>query len=199
MDNEVIVYQPDGETSIETRFDGHTVWLSQQEIAKMFGRSVKTISHHIKNAMEEELAGVSTFSNFEIVAADGKMRTVKCYNLDAVLSVGYRVKSPRGIQFRQWSNGVLRERLLRQNASQDALQARLDALERQMTALTGKAAPCAPVPVYAPPVQSDADVAARRDYALVSLLTREMIRRTFRNTMDDSVIFIRSETMNGRL
>ena len=145
MSDEIVVYQPDEVTRIETRMDGETVWLTQKQIAALFGRSVKTISHHIKNAIEEELAGFSVFSYFEITAADGKTYRVKCYNLDAILSVGYRVKSPRGVQFRQWSNGVLKERLLRGSAAAArvevghrvaASEAKIAALERRVEELS---------------------------------------------------------------
>ena len=198
MENEVIVYQPDEVTRIETRFDGNTVWLTQNEIAQLFGRSVKTISRHLKEAQKEELAGLSVFSKYENTAADGKTYTVKAYNLDAVLSVGYRVKSPRGIQFRRWSNGVLAERITRQ-AQQNALQGRLEALERQMARLTGEALPCAPDASYAPPARLPAEeLTAHRNAALVSLVTRERIRFSV-GRLDDFAIFVRESTLDGWL
>lgn len=113
MENEVAVFQPDAETQIVTRFDGETFWLTQKEIAAMFDCNIPNVCKHLKNAQDEELRGISVVSNLEITAADGKTYIVKVYNLDAVLSVGYRVKSPRGVQFRRWANTVIKERLLR--------------------------------------------------------------------------------------
>ena len=196
MSDEIVVYQPDEVTRIEPRFDGETVWLTQKEIAELFGRNVKTISRHLKEAEKEELAGLSTFSNFEIVAADGKTRTVKCYNLDAVLSVGYRVKSPRGVQFRQWASKGLKERILRQS-QQNALQGRLEALEQKMARLTGEALPCAPAPSCTAVATPDANPVRNRDAVLVSLMTKERINYMFRNARaaDNSVIFIRDITI----
>lgn len=108
---EAVAYQSDSETCVNARFDDETVWLTQNEIAKLFGKSRRTIAEHLANAMSEELAGVSVWRNFRHTAADEKTYRTKCYNLDAILSVGYRVKSPRGVEFRRWANGVLRERL----------------------------------------------------------------------------------------
>ena len=110
----VVVYQPDAETQIEARFDGDDgIWLTQADIARLFGIERSVITKHIKNAQSEELSDIrSTCAKFAIVeTADGKRRRVRFYNLDAILSVGYRVKSPRGVEFRRWANGVLRERL----------------------------------------------------------------------------------------
>ena len=108
---EAVVYKPNAETSIEARFDGETVWLTQNEISILFGRGKSTIATHLANAQKEELREISVVRNFRTTAIDGKTYRTKCYNLDAVLSVGYRVKSPRGVEFRRWANGVLCERL----------------------------------------------------------------------------------------
>ena len=134
MSDEIVVYQPDEVTRIETRMDGDTVWLTQKQIAQLFGRSVPVINRHLKNAQCEELSGISVIANFAITAADGKTYRVKCYNLDAVLSVGYRVKSPRGVQFRQWANGALKERLLRGNALTQGVQLLKDDVSRRFAA-----------------------------------------------------------------
>lgn len=134
MSDEIVVYQPDQVTRIETRMDGDTVWLTQKQIAALFGRSVPVINRHLKNAQSEELSGISVIANFAITAADGKTYRVKCYNLDAVLSVGYRVKSPRGVQFRQWANGALKERLLRGNALTQGVQLLKDDVSRRFAA-----------------------------------------------------------------
>ena len=100
---------------MEVRLEEDTVWLNRQQLAELFARDVKTIGKHINNALREELAEmtVSVVANFATTAADGKVYQVEYYNLDMILSVGYRVKSSRGIEFRRWANKVLKEYLLK--------------------------------------------------------------------------------------
>jgi hypothetical protein len=96
--------------------ENDTVWLNRQQMAQLFDRDVKTIGKHINNALKEELFGLSTVAKFATVQIEGVRqveRTIEHYNLDMVMSVGYRVKSPRGIQFRKWASKVLKEYLLR--------------------------------------------------------------------------------------
>jgi len=138
---EVAVFTPDENTSIPARIDraGGTVWLTQAEIAALFGVERSVITKHLANAEAEELAGLSTCANFAQVAADDKTRTFKVYNLDAVLSVGYRVHSPRGVAFRRWASGVLRERIAAAApvpaVGSDALAARVASLEGETRAV----------------------------------------------------------------
>ena len=118
MDNgqnrgEIVIYQPDEVTRLEVRVEGDTVWLNRHQLAFLFGRDVKTIGKHIKNALREELADIPVVANFATTASDGKTYDVEYYNLDMVLSIGYRVKSSRGIQFRKWANSTLREYLMK--------------------------------------------------------------------------------------
>lgn len=89
-----------------------TVWLNRQQIALLFDRDIKTIGKHIKNAIEEELNDFPTVANFATTAADGKVYQTGYYNLDMIISIGYRVKSNRGIQFRRWANVILKEYLV---------------------------------------------------------------------------------------
>ena len=113
---EIILYQPDNSIRLEVRVESETVWLNRQQMAQLFDRDVKTIGKHINNALREELRGLPTVAFFAIVAAEGSRmveREIEHYNLDMVLSVGYRVKSKRGIQFRIWSNRILKEYLLK--------------------------------------------------------------------------------------
>ena len=112
---EIIVYQPDEITRLEVRVRDETVWLNRQQLATLFGRDIKTIGKHINNALNEELAGMAVVANFATTATDGKTYIVEFYNLEMILSVGYRVKSQRGIYFRRWSNSVLKEFLLKRN------------------------------------------------------------------------------------
>ncbi|GAA4372813.1 RhuM family protein [Agromyces bauzanensis] len=92
-----------------------TVWLTRHRTASLFGRDVKTIGKHIANARRAELDGIPTVAEFATVQREGDRlveRTVEHYNLDAVLSVGFRVKSPEGIHFRRWANGVLKSYMM---------------------------------------------------------------------------------------
>ena len=116
QDNEIILYQPDSTVKLEVRLENETVWLNRHQIATLFDRDVKTIGKHIANALKEELDGVPTVANFSTVQIEGNRtvtRNIDYYNLDVIISVGYRVKSKRGIQFRAWANKVLKEYLLR--------------------------------------------------------------------------------------
>ncbi|MBO4777549.1 MAG: virulence RhuM family protein [Bacteroidales bacterium] len=114
--SEIILYQPNETVSLEVRMESETVWLNRNQIAMLFGRDVKTIGKHINNALREELQNMATVANFATVQNEGGRvvkRSVEYYNLDMVLSVGYRVKSPQGVLFRQWANKVLKEYMLR--------------------------------------------------------------------------------------
>ena len=116
QENEIILYQPDSTVKLEVRLENDTVWLNRQQIATLFDRDVKTIGKHIANALKEELDGVPTVANFATVQIEGNRtvtRNIEYYNLDVIISVGYRVKSTRGIQFRAWANKDLKEYLLR--------------------------------------------------------------------------------------
>lgn len=113
QDNEIILYQPDTTVKIEVRLNNDTVWLTQQQIADLFGVKQPAISKHLKNIFESgELIESSVHSILEYTAADGKSYKTKFYNLDAILSVGYRVNSKNATMFRQWANKVLKEYLL---------------------------------------------------------------------------------------
>lgn len=111
--NEIVIYQPDEITKIEVKIDNETVWLNRQQLATLFGRDVKTIGKHINNALREELYNMAVVANYATTAADGKTYNVEYYNLDMILSIGYRVKSQRGIYFRRWANTILNEYLLK--------------------------------------------------------------------------------------
>ena len=115
MDNygEIIIYQTeDGLTKINVNMQAETVWLSLDQMAELFQRDKSTISRHIKNIFEErELMRESVVANFATTATDGKNYQVGYYNLDVIISVGYRVKSQRGVQFRIWATSVLKEYL----------------------------------------------------------------------------------------
>ncbi|MBX3164153.1 MAG: virulence RhuM family protein [Bacteroidetes bacterium] len=112
---ELIIYQPEKNKNfqIEVRFEDETVWLNRQQLAELFDRDIKTIGKHINNALNEELKNISVVAKFATTASDGKTYQIEHYNLDMILSIGYRVKSDRGIQFRIWANKILKEYLLK--------------------------------------------------------------------------------------
>lgn len=115
-EGEIILYQPDGTLKLEVRLEDETVWLNRQQLATLFNRDIKTIGKHINNALKEELANLATVAKFATVQKEGErnvIRQIEYYNLDMVLSVGYRVKSQRGIEFRRWANQVLKDYLLK--------------------------------------------------------------------------------------
>ena len=115
QDNEIILYQPDSTVKLEVRLENETVWLTQQQIADLFGTKRPAITKHLANIYKSgELEENSTCSILEHMGNDGTQRyTTKYYNLDAILSVGYRVNSRNATLFRQWANKVLKEYLLR--------------------------------------------------------------------------------------
>ena len=143
---EIILYQPDKEVKLEVRLENETVWLSIDEMSQLFGRDISVIGKHIRNIFKEgELVKDSVWAKFAYTASDGKIYQVDYYNLDVIISVGYRVKSQRGTQFRQWANKVLKEYLLRGysiNRRLKDLEEKVDAKfvqhERQLDYLTDK-------------------------------------------------------------
>jgi len=145
------MYQPDNTVAVEVRLENENVWLNRQQISNLFDRDIKTIGKHIGNALREELAEYSTVANFATVGKDrygasvvakfattatnGKVYQVEYYNLDMILSVGYRVKSSRGIQFRIWANQVLKNYLLKGyavNKRFERLESRVAKTERKI-------------------------------------------------------------------
>ena len=143
---EIILYQPDEEIKLDVRLENETVWLSIDEMSYLFGRDISVIGKHIRNIFKEgELIKDSVWAKFAYTASDGKTYQVDYYNLDVIISVGYRVKSQRGTQFRQWANKVLKEYLLkgysinqRINQLENKMDSRLAAHDRQLEELTNK-------------------------------------------------------------
>ena len=119
----IILYQtPDGQSKIEVTLSGDTVWLTADQMAELFQRNKSTISRHIKNVFEEgELQADSVVAFFATTATDNKKYQVAFYNLDMIISIGYRVKSHRGVQFRIWATNVLREYIVKGFALNDEL------------------------------------------------------------------------------
>lgn len=139
MNNEILLYQSNELTErIEVRLENETVWLNRQQLALLFGRDIKTIGKHINNVFTEgELQKTSTVANFATVQIEGDRkveRIIEFYNLDVIISVGYRVKSKQGTQFRIWATNVLRDYLLKGYA----LNQRVNRIENQIEELTEK-------------------------------------------------------------
>jgi len=132
----VILYSAeDGRSRVECRFAGDSVWLTQALMAELYGKDVRTINEHLQNLFEEaEIAPERTIRKFRIVRREGARevaRLIEHYNLDAILAVGYRVRSPRGVQFRRWATERLSEYLLK--GFRDRSHRRDPALERRDT------------------------------------------------------------------
>ena len=109
--NEIVIYQPDDITRLEVRLSDETVWLTQAQISELFQRDQSVIARHIKNVFKEH--ELEKDSNMQILHNTlSRFKPVSIYNLDVIISVGYRVKSKRGTQFRQWANKVIKEFLM---------------------------------------------------------------------------------------
>lgn len=129
VEKTIITYQSESTSNqIEVRIEDETVWLNRNQMAILFDRDIKTIGKHINNALKEELSTISVVANFATTAKDGKVYQVAYYNLDMILSVGYRVKSTKGVEFRKWSSAILKSYLLKGYA----LQHRVEAIEKRV-------------------------------------------------------------------
>ena len=140
---EIILYQPDEIIKLEVHLKNETVWLSIEEMSQLFGRDISVIGKHIRNVFkEEELVKDSVWAKFAYTAADGKTYQVDYYNLDVIISVGYRVKSKQGTRFRQWANQVLKEYMLKGHAinsySHRRIEEKLSEHDRQIRDLADK-------------------------------------------------------------
>ena len=129
MKNEIIIFENQN-VKLEVNMKDETVWLSLDQMAKLFDRDKSVISRHIKNALKEELEESSTVANFATVAKEGERnvsRNIEYYNLDMIISVGYRVKSKNGVIFRRWANKILKDYLIKGYAVNEK---RLEYLEK---------------------------------------------------------------------
>ena len=120
MSSEILIYQTDdGKTKIETRLEHETVWLTQDQISELFQRERSVITKHINNVYQE--GELDEKSNVQILHITNSDRPVKIYNLDVIISVGYRVKSHRGVQFRKWAMALIKEYIVKGFALNDDL------------------------------------------------------------------------------
>ena len=197
QENEIVFYQPNDAIHLEVRLEEDTVWLNRNQMAILFGRDVKTIGKHVNNALREELHGMATVANFAIVQNEGGrsvVRVVEFYNLDMVLSVGYRVKSSQGILFRQWANAVLKDYLLKGYS----INQRFERLEHRMSHAEEKIDFF--VRTALPPVEGifyDGQIFDA--YTFVSDLIRSAKRRIvlFDNYVDDTVLTLLDKRADG--
>lgn len=191
LNNQIVLYQSeDGMTQLDVKLEGETVWLNRQQMAELFGRDVKTIGKHINNALKEELNdGISTVAKFATVQKEGSRlvnREVEYYNLDMIISVGYRVKSKRGVEFRRWANSILKQFLINGYAVNERIRQRQIAELRQLVLVVGRTIEQQPV---ATTDESHAlfDVVVDYTYALDTLdnydYQRLYISKTTRNEL----------------
>lgn len=114
INNEIVLFETEDQSVVLPVAIGQdTVWLNRNQMAELFDRDVKTIGKHINNTLKEELEGESVVANFATTASDGKVYNVEHYNLDVIISVGYRVKSQRGVEFRRWANSILKQYIIK--------------------------------------------------------------------------------------
>ncbi|HIY88305.1 MAG TPA: virulence RhuM family protein [Candidatus Bacteroides pullicola] len=142
---EIILYQPDNEVKLEVRLEDETVWLTQAQMAELFAVKEHTITYHIKEIYQtEELEANATTRKIRVVRKEGNRtvnRNIDFYNLDMIISVGYRVSSKRGVLFRQWANKVLKDYLLKGysiNQRWEQIDTRLQQHDKQIEYLTDK-------------------------------------------------------------
>ena len=206
MDNssEIVLYQADDAVKLEVRLEDETVWLNRNQMATLFGRDVKTIGKHIANALAEELAEIPTVANFATVQIEGGRevrRNVEYYNLDMILSVGYRVKSQQGVLFRQWANRVLKDYLLKGYAINQRLTKIENQLESQQNLLAQHSEKIDFfVRTALPPVEGIFyDGNMLEPFGFVNGLIRSAKRRIvlIDNYVDDTVLLRLAERSNG--
>ena len=203
---EIVLYQLDKEVKLEVRLENETVWLSIDEMSQLFGRDISVIGKHIRNIFKEgELVKDSVWAKFAYTASDGKVYQVDYYNLDVIISVGYRVKSYRGTQFRQWANNVLKNHLLKGysvNQRLRNLEERVDAKllqhEKQLDYVTGKVDFF--VRTSLPPVEGifyDGQIFDAYKFAADLIRTAKKSILLIDNYVDDSVLLMLSKRNEG--
>ena len=202
---EIILYQPDSEVRLEVRLEEETVWLTQAQIVELFQSSKANISEHIKNIYEQgELDESSTVRDFRTVRQEGRRyveRVLTYYNLDAIISIGFRVNSKRGIQFRQWANKVLKEYLLKGHAVNcrlEQIDTRLQKHERQIECLTDKVDFF--VRTSLPPVEGvfyDGQIFDAYKFAIDLIRSAKVSLLLIDNYVDESVLLMLSKRNAG--
>lgn len=191
---EIILYQPNDSLRLEVRLDGDNVWLNRSQLAELFDRDVKTIGKHINNALKEELDNVPVVAKFATTAADGKVYQTEHYNLDMVISVGFRVKSRRGVDFRRWANTILKEYMLKGYA----INQRIEQLEKTVALHSEKIDFF--VRTSLPPVEGiffDGQIFDAYKFATDLIKTARKSLLLIDNYVDDSVLLMLSKRNPG--
>jgi len=185
---EIIIYRAEDNTvQLDVRMENETVWLTASQMAELFGRDVKTIRKHINNALHEELAGEVVGAKFASTtqhgAMEGKTQTteVMFYNLEMITSIGFRVKSKRGIQFRKWANRVLKEFIIKGFAVNEKLRREQLSDLRQLVQIVGRTVQSKAVE-SADETQAIFDVVLDYTYALDTLDNYDYERLTVKET-----------------
>ena len=195
QENEIVLYQPNDTIHLEVRMVNESVWLTQSQIALLFGVKQPAISKHLNNIFKSgELDENSVHSILEYTAADGKLYKTRFYNLDAILSVGYRVNSINATMFRKWANSVLKEHLLKGysiNQRFERLEQRMNHAEEKIDFFVRTALPPAEGIFY--------DGQIFDAYTFVSDLIRSAKRRIvlFDNYVDDTVLTLLDKRTDG--
>ena len=195
QENEIVLYQPNDAIHLEVRMANESVWLTQQQIAMLIGVKQPAISKHLNNIFKSgELDEASVHSILEYTAADGKLYKTKFYNLDAILSVGYRVNSINATMFRKWANSVLKEYLLKGYS----INQRFERLEQRVAKTEEKIDFF--VRTSLPPVEGIFfDGQIYDAYELVSRLVKSASKRIILidNYIDESVLTLLDKRENG--
>ena len=195
QENEIVLYQPNDSIHLEVRMANESVWLTQSQIALLFGVKQPAISKHLNNIFKSgELDENSVHSILEYTAADGKLYKTRFYNLDAILSVGYRVNSINATMFRRWASSVLKEHLLKGysiNQRFERLEHRMNHAEEKIDFFVRTALPPVEGIFY--------DGQIFDAYTFVSDLVRSAKRRIvlFDNYVDDTVLTLLDKRANG--
>ncbi len=187
INDKIIIYQTsDGQTQIDVRLENETVWLSLDLMSNLFQRDKSTVSRHIKNIFSEgELAREAVVAKFATTAADGKTYNVDYFNLDVIISVGYRVKSQRGTQFRQWANRVLKDYLVKGYAVNERIHKEQIGELRQLVGMLGRTIQNQPL-LSTDETNALFDVVTDYTYALDTLDSYDYQRLTVSDTTNEA-------------
>ena len=192
VNDKIIIYQSaDGNTQIDVRLENETVWLTANQMALLFDRDDKTIRKHISNAIKEELSDTVVVAKFATTtphgAIDGKSQThlVSYYNLDVIISVGYRVKSKRGVDFRRWANRVLKDYLVKGYAVNERIHKEQIGELRQLVGMLGRTIQNQPL-LSTDETNALFDVVTDYTYALDTLDSYDYQRLTVSDTTSEA-------------
>ena len=186
LNNEIVIYQSeDGKTVLDVRLEDDTVWLSQQQMSELFQTDRTVISRHIRNIYKDgELEEISTCAKNAQVRMEGNRmvtRSIPYYNLDMIISVGYRVNSIRGVKFRQWASSVLKQYLIKGYAVNESMRKKQVAELRQLVQMLGRTLRHSPDPLKEEQ-SALVDVVVDNTYALDTLDDYDYQRLGIRNT-----------------